>query len=226
MRTAASRAFAVCAGLAAMAAAVFSEAAGDAQRGAKVFRNCAACHSLAPELNLTGPSLSGLWGRKAGGLESFVRYSESLKRSGIVWNEATLDKWLRDPQAAVPDNFMAFAGLKEGRAREDLIAFLKTASQPGSPLAGKPRGLPNLKDAPPDALVKAIRHCKDSYFVTDGAGKTVPFWEFNLRFKTDSSASGPRPGSPVMVGQGMQGDRAQVVFSHPGEISRLIREAC
>ena len=226
MRTAASRAFAVCAGLAAMAAAGFSEAAGDAQRGAKVFRNCAACHSLAPELNLTGPSLSGLWGRKAGALESFVRYSESLKRSGIVWNEATLDKWLRDPQAAVPDNFMAFAGLKDERAREDLIAFLKTASQPGSPLAGKPRGLPNLKDAPEDALVKAIRHCKDSYFVTDGAGKTVPCWEFNLRFKTDSSASGPRPGSPVMVGQGMQGDRAQVVFSHPGEISRFIREGC
>lgn len=226
MRTAASRAFAVCAGLAALAAAVFSEAAGDAQRGAKVFRNCAACHSLAPELNLTGPSLSGLWGRKAGGLESFVRYSESLKRSGIVWNEATLDKWLRDPQAAVPDNFMAFAGLKEERAREDLIAFLKTASQPGSPLAGKPRGLPNLKEAPQEALVKAIRHCKDSYFVTDGAGKTVPFWEFNLRFKTDASTSGPRPGSPVMVGQGMQGDRAQVVFSRPEEISRFIREGC
>lgn len=224
MKTAARRAFAVGAGMAAMVAAVLSEAAGDAQRGAKVFGNCAACHSLAPALNLTGPSLSGLWGRKAGGVEGFVRYSEALKRSGIVWNEETLDKWLRDPQSAVPGNFMAFAGLKDERAREDLVAFLKAASQPGSALAGKPRGLPNLKDAPQDALVKAIRHCKGSYFVTDGAGKTIPFWEFNLRFKTD--ASGPRPGSPVMVGQGMQGDRAQVVFSHPGEISRFIREAC
>lgn len=225
MRTA-SQALAVCVGLAAMASAALSEAAGDAQRGAKVFGNCAACHALAPELNLTGPSLSGLWGRKAAGLESFVRYSDALRKSGLVWNEQSLDEWLRDPQAVVPGNFMAFPGLKDERAREDLIAFLKAASQPGSALAGKPRGLPNLKDAPEDALVKAIRHCKDSYFVTDGAGKTIPFWEFNLRFKTDTSASGPRPGSPVMVGQGMQGDRAQVVFSHPGEISRFIREAC
>ena len=226
MRTAAKRAFAACVGLAAAAAVALAQAAGDAQRGAKVFGNCAACHSLEPERNTTGPSLSGLWGRKAGGLESFVRYSEPLKKSGMVWNEETLDKWLRDPQAAVPGNFMAFAGLKDERAREDLIAFLKVASQPGSPLAGKPRGLPNLKEAPPDALVKAIRHCKDSYFVTDGAGKTVPFWEFNLRFKTDSSPSGPRPGAPVMVGQGMQGDRAQVVFARPDEISRFIREGC
>ena len=225
MRTA-SQALAVCVGLAAMASAALSEAAGDAQRGAKVFGNCAACHALAPELNLTGPSLSGLWGRKAAGLESFVRYSDALRKSGLVWNEQSLDEWLRDPQAVVPGNFMAFPGLKDERSREDLIAFLKAASQPGSALAGKPRGLPNLKDAPEDALVKAIRHCKDSYFVTDGAGKTIPFWEFNLRFKTDASASGPRPGSPVMVGQGMQGDRAQVVFSHPGEISRFIREAC
>lgn len=225
MRTA-SQALAVCVGLAAMASAALSEAAGDAQRGAKVFGNCAACHALAPELNLTGPSLSGLWGRKAAGLESFVRYSDALRKSGLVWNEQSLDEWLRDPQAVVPGNFMAFPGLKDERSREDLIAFLKAASQPGSALAGKPRGLPNLKDAPQDALVKAIRHCKDSYFVTDGAGKTIPFWEFNLRFKTDASASGPRPGSPVMVGQGMQGDRAQVVFSHPGEISRFIREAC
>ena len=226
MRTAARRAFAVCVGVAAMAAAALSASAGDAQRGAKVFRTCAACHSLAPNVNLTGPSLSGLWGRTAGGLENFVRYSDALKKSGIVWNEQTLDKWLRDPQAMVPGNFMEFAGLKQEHAREDLIAFLKAASEPGSPLAGKPRGLPNLKEAPQDALVKAIRHCKDSYFVTDGAGKTVPFWEFNLRFKTDSSASGPRPGAPVMVGQGMQGDRAQVVFSRPEEISRFIREAC
>jgi cytochrome c len=201
-------------------------AEGDAKRGAKMFGNCAACHSLAPEVNMTGPSLSGLWGRKAGGLESFVRYSEALKKSGIVWNDESLDKWLRDPQAMVPGNLMAFAGLKEEQAREDLLAFLKAASEPGSPLAGKPRALPDLKDAPPEARVKAIRRCKDSYFVTDGTGKTIPYWEFNLRFKTDSSASGPRPGAPVMVGHGMQGDRAQVVFSKPEEISRFIREGC
>lgn len=200
--------------------------AGDAQRGAQVFRNCAACHSLEPERNMTGPSLSGVWGRKAGTLASFARFSSALKNSGKVWNERTLDEWLRDPEAMVPGNLMTFAGMKDERARANLIAFLQAASEPGSPLAGKPRRLPSLKDAPQDALVKAIRHCKDTYYVTDGSGKTIPYWEFNLRFKTDSGPSGPRPGAPVMVGQGMQGDRAQAVFSHPNEISRFIREQC
>ena len=83
-----------------------------------------------------------------------------------------------------------------------------------------------LKEAPADNRVSAIRHCKDSYFVTTAAGQTLPYWEFNLRFKTDSSASGPGPNAPVMVGQGMQGDRAQVVFSMPAEISAFIKEGC
>lgn len=191
-----------------------SMAAGDAQRGARVFQACTACHSLEPDRNLTGPSLSGVWGRKAGALGSFVRYSGALKSSGIVWNEKTLDAWAKDPEAMVPGNYMSFPGIKEERARADLLAFLEKASQPGSPLAGKPRALPSL------------RHCKDSYFVTSAAGQTVPYWEFNLRFKTDSSASGPAPNAPVMVGQGMQGDRAQVVFSAPGEIAAYVKEGC
>ena len=200
--------------------------AGDAQRGARVFQACAACHALEPSQNLTGPSLSGLWGRKAGTLESFFRYSSALKSSAVVWSEKTLDAWIRNPEAMVPGNYMSFAGIKDERARADLIAFLEKASQPGSPLAGKPRPLPSLKNAPPDARVTAIRHCRDSYFVTNAAGETRPYWEFNLRFKTDSSASGPAPGAPVMVGQGMQGDRAQIVFSAPGEISTFLREGC
>ena len=203
-----------------------SMAAGDAQRGARVFQACAACHSLEPDRNLTGPSLSGVWGRRAGGLESFVRYSGALKSSGIVWNENTLADWSKDPEAMVPGNYMSFPGIKDERASADLIAFLEKASQPGSPLAGKPRALPSLKDAPPDNRVTAIRHCKDSYFVTSAAGETVPYWEFNLRFKTDSSASGPAPNAPVMVGQGMQGDRAQVVFASPAEIAAFIKEGC
>lgn len=201
-------------------------AAGDAQRGARVFQACAACHSLEPGHNLTGPSLGGIWGRKAASLESFARYSSALKKSGIVWNEKTLDAWTKDPEAVVPGNYMSFAGIKDERARADLIAFLEKASQPGSPLAGKPRGLPSLKDAPPDNRVGAIRHCKDSYFVTTAAGQTLPYWEFNLRFKTDSSTSGPPSNAPVLVGQGMQGDRAQVVFSRPAEISAFIKEGC
>ena len=57
-------------------------------------------------------------------------------------------------------------------------------------------------------------------------GKSNKVWEFNLRLKTDSSALGPQAGKPVIVGAGMQGDRASVVFAAPAEISGFIKELC
>lgn len=59
-----------------------------------------------------------------------------------------------------------------------------------------------------------------------GNGEIIPFWEFNLRFKTDGSDHGPEPGKPVIVGTGMGGDRAAVVFSAPSEISASIAAKC
>jgi cytochrome c len=73
-------------------------AKGDSARGQRSFGACAACHSLQPDRNMTRPSLAGLWDRKAGTLPSFSRYSPALKLSGIVWTDATLDKWRVDPQ--------------------------------------------------------------------------------------------------------------------------------
>ena len=210
----------------AMGVAAATSAAGDAKRGASVFRACMACHSLEPGVHRTGPSLAGLWGRKAGSIEGFTRYSSVLKRSEVLWNERTLDKWLRDSQAMIPGNYMIFQGVGDERARADLIAFLREASERGRQAGPPHRSLPDLKQAPPEARVAAIRHCGDTYFVTDGSGSAMPFWEFNLRFKTDSGASGPEPGKPVLVGAGMQGDRVQVVFAHPKEISRFIVEKC
>lgn len=201
-------------------------AAGDAQRGARAFQACAACHTLEPGRHLTGPSLAGIWGRKAASETGFQRYSEALKRSGLTWNEASLDKWLANPETAVPGNLMSFQGIGDAQARADLIALLRAASEGKAPRAAQTRPLPDLKTAPPGAMVSAIRHCGDTYFVTNGANETRPFWDFNLRFKTDAGPSGPAPGKPVLVGQGMQGDRAQVVFSRPAEISAFIREGC
>jgi cytochrome c len=203
-----------------------ASAEGDATRGARVFQACAACHSLQPGRHMTGPSLAGLWERKAAAAPGFQRYSDGLKRSGIVWGEASLDKWLADPAAMVPGNYMQFRGMEKPEARGDLIEFLRVASEGKGPQARQAGDLPELRKAPPEARVASIRHCGDTYFVTNGKQETMPFWEFNLRFKTDSSPSGPAPGQPVLVGQGMQGDRAQVVFSAPGEISKFIREGC
>lgn len=203
-----------------------SHAAGDAAQGAQIFRNCAACHSLEPGMNMTGPSLAGIFGRKAGSLASFHRYSDALKRSGLVWDERTLDAWIRNPAAVVPGNEMAFPGIPNAAARANLIAYLheaSVASQAGTAMQAR---LPDLKSAPEEVKVTSIGYCGDTYTVATASGRTRKFWEFNLRFKTDSSRRGPRSNEPVLVPQGMQGDRAQVVFSSPDEIAKFVKSDC
>lgn len=197
----------------------------DAQRGAQAFRACAACHTLEPGRNLTGPSLANLFGRKAGTVPGFLRYSDALQRSGVTWNEQTLDSWLRDPEKFIPGNDMTFPGIKDDKARRDLIAYLKAADTTPGMQRMSPR-MPNLKKAKPDSIVKAIRHCGDTYFVTTEDGKTEKIWEFNLRFKTDTSDTGPAPGRPVLIGVGMRGDRAAIIFAGPSEIGALVKEQC
>jgi len=212
---------------------------GDATRGQRDFRVCAPCHSLEPNRNMTGPSLAGLWGRKAGGLSSFDRYSDAVKSSGIVWDDRALDGWLTDPQRMVPDNGMAFEGIKDARARADLLAFLKDATKPGAapePTAqAQMKGMggmmggggdPNLKNLEPARQVKVITHCRDTYRVTTADGKTRAFWERNLRFMTDSSKDGPDSGAPAIMPAGMMGDRAAVIFAAPDEIDKLIESRC
>jgi len=71
-----------------------------------------------------------------------------------------------------------------------------------------------------------MRHCGETYFVTTVDGRTHKFWEFNPRFKTDSSDLGPASGRPIVVGTSIQGDRPAVVFASPNEISSFIRQEC
>lgn len=204
-----------------------TSAAGDATRGAKVFAACAGCHSIAAGDHRTGPSLATVYGRRAGTAEGFPRYSAALRRATVVWDDKTLDAWLQDPAALIPGNFMFFRGLPEASAREDVVAYLRAVGEgvvANATANARPR--PDLKLADPEQRVTAIRHCRDSYFVTFGTGETYPFWEFNLRFKTDSSRHGPAKGEPVIVGAGMGGDRAQIVFAEPAEISARIRSHC
>jgi len=219
-----------------LACAFQANAAGDPKRGAADFRACSACHSVEPGLHLSGPSLARVWGRKAGAVEGFLRYSNALKKSGLVWTEQTLDKWLENPDRLIPGNEMAFPGIKEKKARQDIMAYLKAVSEGKAPSAKSGQGgmmgmmgggpMPNLKEADAEARVKAIRYCRDTYFVTTAANQTIKFWEFNLRIKTDSGANGPHPGKPVLLGAGMMGDRASVVFAGPAEISPFIRQSC
>ena len=98
--------------------------AGDPARGAEIYERCDACHSL--ERNRTGPRHCGLFGRTAGSVPGF-RYSNAMKRSGIVWSPATLDKFLENPRKDVPGTFMTYAGVTDARDRRDLIAYLEKA---------------------------------------------------------------------------------------------------
>src|SRR5690349_777839 len=187
----------------------------DVQEGAQDFRACASCHSLAPDRNMTGPSLAGLWGRKAGTLKSFERYSPALRASDIVWDAKTLDAWLKAPSRFIPGNYMTFPGVADEQKRAELIAFLRAASPgelPAAAQASAPPRLADLKKLGPDKQVRAIRICRDSYFVTTADGHIAPFWEPNLRFETDSSDRGPRAGTPAILPAGMMGDRASVIF--------------
>ena len=56
-----------------------------------------------------------------------------MRESGIVWDEATLDKFLENPRGLVPGTKMTYAGVKEAQERADLIAYLKRATQPPAP---------------------------------------------------------------------------------------------
>jgi len=98
---------------------------GDPARGREVYSRCLACHSI--DANLVGPKHRGLFGRKAGSLPDFD-YSPALKRSGIVWDEASLDRWIQDPNKLVPGNKMFVRLVPDQRQRADLIAYLKQAT--------------------------------------------------------------------------------------------------
>jgi cytochrome c len=223
--------------MATVAATPVRSQVGDVNQGAQVYRQCQACHSLEPDRHLTGPSLAHIWGRKAGTARGFHRYSKALKNANVTWNADTLDAWLKNPAAFVPNNYMGFAGIENPQARQDLIAYLKGASSEqaskgdaaqGGGMMGQMMSRPalNLKALTPKQQVEAIRYCGDAYLVTLGTGETFTFWEFNLRFKTDSSQDGPHKGKPAIVRAGMMGDRGFVVFAGPEEISTFIKKQC
>lgn len=220
-------------GAAALAlAALSAHAAGDAKRGAQIFRACMACHSVTEGDHMTGPSLAHIWNKKSASVAGFQRYSDALKRTNVVWDDAMLDKWLANPGAFAPGTSMTFAGLKEQKDRLDIAAYLRAVSEKKAPPMASKGGMsmqgrkPDLQKAPPEALVTAIRYCGDTYTVDTADGKSQKIWEYNLRLKSDSTKLGPAPGKPVAVGAGMQGDRASIIFASPKEISDFIKLEC
>ena len=101
---------------------------GDADRGAKIYERCIACHSLTR--NRSGPRHCGLIGRAAGTQEGY-RYSKAMRTWGKVWTPETLDEFLENPRRTVPRTRMGYAGVKDAGERADLIAYLIRENSPG-----------------------------------------------------------------------------------------------
>ncbi len=174
--------FLVVSGVVLISAALSSaKADGDPKRGAAVYRACVACHSLEPNLHLTGPSLAGLWGKKAASVQEFPRYSRALKAQEFIWDETTLNAWVANPDAFVKDNSMTFRGIKDDKARGDLIAFLRLALAPDGAESVVAKGLipeqmargqapEPLDRAGPEEQVASVRHCRNTFFVVTADG--------------------------------------------------------
>jgi cytochrome c len=115
----------VCAKLAlALACSLLASTANAAPPAA--FAACAACHT-SDGTNGLGPSMKGVYGRKAGTARGFT-YSPAMKRAGVTWEDSTLDAFIADPQKSIPGNVMPFPGVADATQRAEIIAYLKTVN--------------------------------------------------------------------------------------------------
>ena len=110
-------------------------AAGDAEAGKNVFKECLACHTVEAGKNKVGPSLHGVVGRQAGSVDGF-RYSKPMKEkaeAGFTWTPENIAAFVKSPKEVLPGTTMAFAGLAKSpkwkadpdTAAANLIAYLE-----------------------------------------------------------------------------------------------------
>lgn len=91
-----------------------AQAAPDGAQGGQVYARCLGCHALASDR--VGPRHCGLIGCRAASIAGFD-YSPAMRRSGIVWNEKSLNRFLTKPMAAVPGTSMTYDGMPPQSAK-------------------------------------------------------------------------------------------------------------
>jgi cytochrome c len=106
---------------------------GDAGRGERAFQRCYSCHSVDPneKAKLQGPTLYGIMGRPAAAISDF-EYSDAMRAkaaAGLIWDAATLDRYVADPESFVLGTRMSVPPLRDNRERADLIAYLALSGQ-------------------------------------------------------------------------------------------------
>jgi cytochrome c len=102
----------------------YSWAECDIEAGKKQFNKCIACHAVDPGVQMMGPSLFGLMGRKVGSVEGFP-FSEAMTSADIIWTEETLDAFLESPMQFMPGTVMPFGGIRKATQRDSLICYIK-----------------------------------------------------------------------------------------------------
>jgi cytochrome c len=106
-----------------------ASAAPSPDRGKRLFIQCQACHSVTPgAAHKVGPNLAGTVNARAASRRGYA-YSPALQKSGLIWDDKTLDRWLAKPAAVVPGNKMVFNGMANAKDRQEIIAYMKRATR-------------------------------------------------------------------------------------------------
>lgn len=139
------------------AGAAAADEIGDAERGEKVFRQCAVCHQVGKDAkHRVGPHLNGIFGRKAAVFADEYKYSKGLLREGmdgLVWDRVKLDAYIENPKALVTGTRMNFKGIKDEGERADLLAYLRGFSDsPANIPEAQPTAIAPEVELPPELL--------------------------------------------------------------------------
>lgn len=130
---------------------------GNAERGEKLFSQCATCHQVGKGAkHRIGPHLNGIFGRKAGTVDGYTRYSEGLLRAGndgLVWSLDKLHAYLENPKYLVSGTRMNFAGMDREEDRADVLAYLRQFSDnPANIPEAQPTAIAPEVELPPEIL--------------------------------------------------------------------------
>ena len=109
-------------------------AQGDVTSGEKIFKKCAACHSINKGgKNKIGPALYNVVGRNVGGVTDY-KYSKTLASYGKAWTFEELNGFLIKPSAYLKGTKMSYAGLRKEADRASVIKYLNQNSDSPKPL--------------------------------------------------------------------------------------------
>jgi cytochrome c len=109
-------------------------ALGDVTSGEKIFKKCAACHSINKGgKNKIGPALYNVVGRAVGGVDNY-KYSKALASYGKEWTFEELNGFLLKPASYIKGTKMSYAGLRKEKDRASIIKYLNQNGDSPKPL--------------------------------------------------------------------------------------------